>query len=446
MKSRMKVRAGVVLGGAVAAIVIGAGHVGAQMQNSDPTLVDQIVAVVGDSVILRSQLEEQKQQIELSGGNVPTGGPALDQFYKDLLNSMVNQVLVIQAAAKDTLVKVDDAEVDKTVNDEIERRSQSFSGGGPAFQQALQKEGFTLAEYRDYLTSQVRQEQIKNMYLQRRLQNAPAVEVSEDELLAAFDKARDQVGQRPRTISFHQVVIAPTPSDSEWEAAKEKAQGILDRIRAGEDFAKLAKEYSQDPGSAQQGGDLGWFRRGTMVKAFEDVAFGMYDGAVSGLVKTEYGYHIIKLERSRPGERQARHILIRPEMTDGDAKAAQVRADSVADQARAGVSMDSLYDSYSDPQTPDTLTWVFDKLNQLPPSYQPALRTASTGAVLGPLEYVTGQGETRFAIVKVDRIREAGAYTFEEVKGQLAQTLRQNKQIEKILEDLKQKTYIDLRM
>ncbi|MCG6957009.1 MAG: peptidylprolyl isomerase [Gemmatimonadetes bacterium] len=445
MKSRMKVRGRVVLGGAMAAIVVAAMPAGAQTQTSDPTLVDQIVAVVGDSVILRSQLDEQKQMIELQGGNVPSGGPALDQFYKDLLNSLINQVLVIQAAAKDTLVKADDAQVSQIVNDEIERRSQS-AGGGPAFQQALQREGFTLAEYRDYLTSQVRQDQIKNMFLQRRLQNAPPVEVSNDELLAAFDEARNQVAQRPRTISFHQVVIAPSPSDAEWEAAKEKAQGILDRIRAGEDFAKLAKEYSQDPGSAQQGGDLGWFRRGTMVKAFEDVAFGLYDGAVSGLVKTEYGYHIIKLERSRPGERQARHILIRPQMSAGDADAAQLRADSVADQARAGVSMDSLYDRYSDPQAPDTLTVVFDKLNQLPPSYAQALQTASTGDVLGPLQYATGAGETRYAVVKVGQIREAGAYTFEEMKGQLAQTLRQNKQIEKILEDLKQKTYIDIRM
>jgi len=446
MKNLMRSRGATTLLGAVAAIAFGAVPVQAQTQTSDPTLVDEIVAVVGDSVILRSQLEEQKQVIQLQGGNVPSEGPALDQFYKDLLNSLVNQVLVIEAAAKDTLVRVDEAEVDKIVNDEIERRSQSFSGGGPAFQQALQKEGSTLAEYRDYVKSQVRQDQIRNMYLQRRLQNLPPVEVSEDELLAAFDKARDQIQQRPRTISFHQVVVVPAPSDSAWAAAKAKAQGILDRIRGGEDFAKLAKEYSQDPGSADQGGDLGWFRRGTMVKAFEDVAFGMYPGAVSGLVKTEYGYHIIKVERSRPGERQARHILIRPEMSDADAAVAQLRADSVADRARAGAPMDSLYDRFSDPAAPDTLTVVFSQLDQYPPSYAQALRTASTGDVLGPLEYATGRGETRYAVLKVDQIREAGAYTFEEVKGQLAQTLQRNKQYEKILDDLKQKTYIDIRM
>jgi parvulin-like peptidyl-prolyl isomerase len=245
---------------------------------------------------------------------------------------------------------------------------------------------------------------------------------------------------------FQQVVIAPTPSDSAWAAAKVKAQGILDRIHAGEDFAKLAKEYSQDPGSAEQGGDLGWFRRGSMVQSFEDAAFGLYEGAVSGLVKTDYGYHIIKLERSRPGERQARHILIQPGMSDADVAVARVRADSVAELARAGTSMEKLYDTYSDPLAPDTLRVPFDKLKELPPSYSEALQTASTGDVVGPLEYVTARGETRFAVVRVKEVREAGAYTFDEVKGQLAQTLRQNKQIERLLEDLRQKTNIDIRM
>jgi peptidyl-prolyl cis-trans isomerase SurA len=433
------------LTGALAAVTLGALPARSQTQNSDPTLVDKIVAVVGDSVILRSQLDEERERIRLSGGEVPDEGPALDKFYKDALDNLVNQVLVLRAAAKDTLVKVDDAEVDKIVNDEITKRSQAYPGGGPAFQKALQQEGFTLAEYREYWKAQVRQQQIKNMYLQRRLRDAAPVEVSEDELRAAFDEARGQLQQRPRLISLQQVVVAPEPSDSAWAAAKAKAQGILDRIRTGEDFAKLAKEFSQDPGSAEQGGDVGWFRRGTMVKEFEDAAFGMYDGTVSGLIKSDYGYHIIKVERSRPGERQARHILIRPETGDADIEVARSRADSVADMARSGANMDTLYDRYSDPQAPDTLTVGNDQLEQLPPSYA-RLKGATDGQVVGPLEYTTARGETRFAVVRVKEVREAGAYTFDEVKGQLAETIQRNKQIERIIDDLKRKTTIDIRM
>jgi peptidyl-prolyl cis-trans isomerase SurA len=437
-----------VTGTAAAAIALGVVPVVAQSQDNDPTIVDRIVAVVGDSVILRSQLDEARQQIKLQGGTVPLGGPALDQFNKDLLNQLVDNVLIIQAAAKDTLVKVDEAQVDKTVNDEIQRRSQAFSGGGPAFHQALLDQGFTLAGYRDYLKSQVRQQQIRNEYLQLRLQNSPPVEVTDDDLRAAFDRAKGTLKERPRTVSFAQVIVTPTPSDSEWAAAKAKAQAILDSIHAGGDFATLAKEYSQDPGTASQGGELGWFRRGSKIKPLEDAAWSLYVGGVSGLVKSDLGYHIVKLERARLGERDARHILIRPELTAADVALAQLRADSVADMARAGTPMEKLYETYSDSTAPDTLTDIpFNQMSQiLPPSYSQALQTASVGQVLGPLEYTTAQGSKRFAVVRVNQIRQAGSYTFDDVKSQLAQSVKQNKQIDKIIEDLKQHTYIDIRM
>jgi peptidyl-prolyl cis-trans isomerase SurA len=433
---------------AAAALALGTVPLVAQTQDTDPTVVDKIVAVVGDSVILRSQIDEARQQIQLQGGTVPLGGPALDQFNKNLLNQLVDNLLILQAAAKDTLVKVDEAQVDKTVNDEIQQRSQTFSGGGPAFQQALLKQGFTLAEYRDYLKNQVREQQISRSYLQLRLQNAPPVEVTNDELQAAFDQAKGTLQQRPRTISFEQVIITPTPSDSAWAAAKAKAQSILDSIHAGGDFATLAKKYSQDPGTASEGGELGWFRRGGVIKPLEDAAWSLYVGGVSGLVKSDLGYHIVKLERARLGERDARHILIRPALTAADVALAQHRADSVAAMARAGTPMEKLYDTYSDSTAPDTLNDIpFDQMSQmLPPSYSQALQTASVGQVLGPLEYSTAQGEKRFAVLRVDDIRQAGAYTFADVKAQLAEKVKQDKQIEKIIEDLRQRTYIDIRM
>ncbi len=99
--------------------------------------------------------------------------------------------------------------------------------------------------------------------------------------------------------------MAPEPSDSAKALARAKAEAILDSIRGGADFEEMAKRYSQDPGSAENGGDLGWFRRGQMVREFEDAAFALPDGAVSDVVETEFGYHIIKVERSRGPSAQA---------------------------------------------------------------------------------------------------------------------------------------------
>ncbi|HSM60826.1 MAG TPA: peptidylprolyl isomerase, partial [Longimicrobiales bacterium] len=318
-------------------------------------------------------------------------------------------------------------------------------GGQVAFQQALQREGLTLASYRDILRSQVRQSQVQQLYVQRNLQGAGSIEVSETELLEAFQQARAQLQQRPRTLTVEQVVLAPAPSDSARAAARAEAQRVLDSIRAGGDFEELARAHSDDPGSAESGGDLDWFRRGQMIREFEDVAFALRDGEVSEVVETEFGYHVIKVERSRPGERKGRHILIVPEVTESDVSRARQRADSVAALARAGTPMDELFERYSDPAAPDTLTVTYEQLGQLPAGYS-ALRTAGPGEIVGPLEYRTARDEARLAVVRVREIREAGAYTFDEVKPQLAQRLQQTKQVERLIERLKERTHIEIRM
>ncbi|MGD8320983.1 MAG: peptidylprolyl isomerase [Gemmatimonadota bacterium] len=413
----------------------------------DPTLVDKVVAIVGDSVILASQVEEQFQQLKAQNPDaVPTDSDALAAFKRRILDDLVDRQLILRAALKDTLVRADEDRVKEVVDQEIQATQNRF-GSQTAMLQALQGEGLTLAQYREIRATQVREQQLQQLYVQQQIQTAPPIEISEDELRQAFQDASANLSetQRPRLLSIKQVVLVPEPSDSAKAAAKAKAQAILDSIRAGADFATMAERYSMDPGSASNGGDLDWFRRGQMVRPFEEAAFALRDGEVSDVVETEFGYHIIKVERSRAGERKGRHILIIPQLSTQDIERARTRADSVAELARAGTSMDTLYNEYSDPLAPDTLTLSFDQLSSLPPSYS-TLQSAQQGDIVGPLEYETARGETRFAVVKVRQIREAGAYTFDDVKGQLAQQLQRSKQVERILADLRAKTHVEILM
>ena len=429
-----------------------AGALGAPVQAQgvlQSDVVDRVVAIVGDSVVLQTQVQEEIQRLLLSDPDLPRPGtPEYQEFFEEILGTWIDRMVVIQAAAKDTLIQADEVAIDRQVSERIDQLATQF-GGQAALQQALQREGFTLAEYRDMLRADARQLQIFQMFFQARLRDARPVEVSEQELLARFQEASGQLEQRPRSLTFRQVVVRPEPSDSAKDAARAEAEALLGRVQAGEDFVELAREHSDDVGTAALGGDLGWFRRGQMVPEFENVAFALGAGRVSGVVETMFGFHIIKVERVRGrSEVQARHILIEPESGAQARQAGRQLAESVAERARAGESMLDLYLEHSDPLVPDSLTVAFDQLGEFPPAYT-ALRSASTGDVIGPLEYQPGSGrpgDVRYAVVKVLEVREAGAYTFEDLRANIASQLQQERQRERILQDLRAKTYIDIRM
>lgn len=415
----------------------------AQLQEAD--VVERLVAVVGDSVVVFTQIVEELQRMQLQGAPVPPpNDPGYERVFEDVVNQFVDRLLILQAATRDSLLTVDDAAIEESVNDQIQRLASEF-GGQAALQRALAEEAMTLSEYREMLRTNARTERIQQLFFQSRLTSAPEVEVSEEEMLERFQEARGTLDQRPRLMTFRQVVLVPEASQAAKDSARVEAESLLERVHAGEDFAELARIYSDDPGTASLGGDLGWFRRGRMVRAFEDAAFRLVDGEISDVVETDFGYHIIKVERSRAGERQARHILISSEKTDIDVARTRELAADLLEQAQNGTPMRELWEEHGDPASPDSMTFAFDQISELPPAYA-VLRTTPAGEYQGPMEYQLPTGEPRVAFVYVEEVREAGAYTFEDLKAQIAGQLRQEKQFQEILEELRSRTHIDIRM
>ncbi len=435
---------------ACAVVILASSATAAQAQALNPSdVVDRVVAVVGDSAVLQTQVIEEIRRLQISDPEIPTETePGYDEFFRDVLDTWVDRLMVLQAAAKDSLIKADEAAIDRQVSERIDGLALQF-GGQPALQIALQAEGWTLGEYREFLRNDARQLQIFQLYFQSRLRTARPVEVTEEALQARFQQASAQLGQRPRLLTFRQVVIRPTSGDSAKAVARAEADALLERVRAGEDFAALARENSDDVGTAPLGGDLGWFRRGQMVPEFEEAAFGIPAGSVSRIVETVFGFHIIKVERVRGrSEVQARHILKIAETSDADVARARALAADVARRAQAGESMIALFDEYSDPLAPDSLTIPFEQLGSLPPAYA-ALAPVRGGEVVGPLEY-TGEsgeaGDVRLAVIKVLDVREAGAYTLDDLRTQIAGQIQQELQRAQILEELRAQTFIELRM
>ena len=427
------------------------GLLGAQVGLDDPSsdeLVDKVAAVVGDSIVLYSQVLEQIGRMEAQGMDVPAPGtPEMQQMEREILQQLVDQQVLLQAADRDTLVAVSDDEVEQRFQMAWQEQINRFGGTEEQFRQAVEQSGENFSQYQATLREEIRRSLLLQRYMQEQMRTIGQVAVRDAEVREFFERERARFGERPATLSLRQVFLQPRASDEARAEARERAEEVLQRLRDGEDFEELAERYSDDPGTRQQGGDLGWYRRGDgLVEDFEDVAFAMREGQISGVVETPFGAHIIRVDRVRGAERKIRHILISSEITPGDEARARERAQEIANEVREGASFRDYDLEAAQFGLPDSITIAQDQLDQFPDAFASALRAASEGEVVGPVEFPLGQGLTVFAVARIDRLRDAGEFQFEDVREQLQANLREQRMEERILERLRQRTYVDIRL
>jgi peptidyl-prolyl cis-trans isomerase SurA len=428
-----------------ALLVSVSGPLSPRLHGQDRSLVDRIAAEVGDSVITLSQVEERIiQMVAEEVVEVPTNPQDRARLQREVLDQMVGVQLIVQAALQDTTIVVDEAELEDLVNEDMERMTASL-GGQAALQAAVAESGFTLASYREFRRSQARAQKLQEQYLFKRSQSLNAIVVEEEEIRQFFEEQSALIGQRPPRIRFVQVIVVPSPSDSAREAARAEAERIRQLALEGEDFEELAREYSQDPGSREDGGDLGWFRRGDFVPEFEEAAFQLPTGVISEPVESPYGFHVIKLLRRRSAEIRASHVLILVQPTPGDVDRARTAAGEVRARLEAGEDFQALREEYGDLEQPDSLEVPFNQLGQLPPGFAEPLALSQPGQILGPIEYQT-RGDTRFGVLRVDEVLEGGAWSLddEDLKSQIRQTLQQQKLIDQILDELRARIFVKI--
>jgi len=274
-------------------------------------------------------------------------------------------------------------------------------------------------------------------------QKLPTVIPTEKELRQAFEQQKDQLDQLPTLVSFRQIVITPMASQEAKERAYLLADSIAAALRKGGDFAVAAKRFSQDPGSKELGGELNWFRRGSMVPEFEQVAFSLKPGVISNPVETPYGYHIIQVERIQPAEIQARHILIVPEITAHEADSAKALADRLQEAIKGGADFDSLQRIYSDPNEEKSGDAV--PYPKLPPPYQKGVGDADSGVVV-PVFAIPGPSElqNKMVVLELTSRRQPGEVRFEDVRDQIRKNLEQELGVRRYIEHLRATTYVEI--
>ncbi len=248
-----------------------------------PAQLPDVLARVNGEAVNKAELDRAVTALEARNGG-PVPADQRDRILRDVLDQIVSYKLLTQES-KARQIAVTDAEVDARMK-EIQAQFPSED----AFKQMLATRKTTI--------EQVRGDIRQDMTVQKLISSAIAdkVAVKPEQVTDFYAKNPDQFKQPERVRASHILIMVPKDADAAAkDAARTKAAGILKDVKAGKDFAALAKEHSQDPGSAQNAGDLGFFQQGQMVGPFNDVAFKLAPGQVSDLVETEFGFHIIKV-------------------------------------------------------------------------------------------------------------------------------------------------------
>jgi peptidyl-prolyl cis-trans isomerase C len=254
-----------------------------------PAQLPEVLARVNGETVTRAELQEFVDNLESRAG---TAVPAdqRDQVYRRVLDQLVGYKL-LQQEAKARKVAVPDADVEARIA-EIKKQFPSED----VFMQMLIERKMTVEKMRD----EARDDLVISKLIEAEI--AAKTAVKPEQVQEFYDKNPDQFKQQERVRASHILISVPQGADAAAKTqAKTKAEQVLKDVKAGKDFAALAKEHSQDPGSAVQGGDLGFFQQGQMVGPFNDVAFSLAPGAVSDLVETQFGFHIIKVAEKQAG-------------------------------------------------------------------------------------------------------------------------------------------------
>jgi len=423
------------------------------LPGEDPELVDRVVAVVGDSAIMLTQLREEMASQVAQGAVFPSGGDSLRTAAREVLDELINLQLLLQDAARDSLLMASGALDPGLIADSVEARIgavQANFGTEEAFEAALVAQGLTEEDYRARVEGQLRQGLIQQAYLQRNLGSGRPVIVSEEEMRATYEQQRSVLGQLPERLQLIHARIPARPSEEAWAVARATADSIYALAREDEaDFAQLALDNSDGP-TAVEGGNLGWFRRGVMDRNFEDVAFELQRGEISAPVRSSFGWHVIKVERIRPGEVNARHVLITPETVPSDLDRAREIADSLVAEIRNGADPRVIAANYDEEQVQGLIPTEFSATRQqvnqqLPPGYTLAVLGASEGEVTDPFLTNYPRVGEMWAFVHIDEITPAGELTFEDARPQVRAFLEQQKRIERLFEQLRDGAYVDIR-
>jgi len=364
----------------------------------DKKVIDKIIANVGNEYVLLSDLEQVFAQMSEERGYVP------EEAKCNLFENLIASSLMLNQARLDS-IEVGDEEVEAQLSARIDQILSYMGGDVRQFEDFY---GQSTAEVKSRF-----REDLKNKLLVERMQGNVMQDatVTPSEVKAFYARIpKDSLPYFNSEVELGEIVYKPRVNEGEKDRTKAVLEDIRKRIvEGGEDFAELAKKYSADLSSGQQGGNLGWAKRGSYVPEYEATAYNLEKEEYSEIIETDFGYHFIQLLDRRGNSINVRHILLRPNLTEDD----KIRSLGILDTVRNLISVDSLKFSYAvkiysnkeqqsfnndgrmvNPKTGNT----FFEIADLDPDIYFTIDTMKVGDISQPIEFEE-RGEIMYRVI-----------------------------------------------
>jgi peptidyl-prolyl cis-trans isomerase SurA len=300
---------------------------------AQPVLADGVVAVVGNEIILQSDVSIMKETLKREGQ---------DRSECEVLNELILEKLLVHHAAIDSVV-VEDAEIDDNISRRLEQLIAQIGSER------------RLTEYYKKSVVEIKEEMrplMRNQLTAQRMQstiteNVKVTPVEVENVIKGLPL--DSLPLIGTEVELAQIIINPKVSAKSEQEAIERLDQLRTRILNGSSFATMAILYSEDPGSNRNGGEYKGIKRGQFVTEFDAVSYNLEVGEISKPFKTEFGYHIVQLQAKRGEELDLRHILVKPKLEQKDLDIAQGRLDSIRTAIKTGtLSFESAAERFSE--------------------------------------------------------------------------------------------------
>jgi peptidyl-prolyl cis-trans isomerase SurA len=430
---RYPIRAALLLAAAV--LVTGP----AEAQETERQFVDGIAAIVGNEIVLESEVDEELYIYHMRTGGKELNEERSTELRRQILAEMIDEMLLVAKARRDSIVLAEGE-----LTEEIEVRVRELReryGSEEALLAALEAEGLTLSElkdiYRDDIESRLLAEKVVRQEVHGR------IDVTWGDVETYYQEHAEEVARLPESYEVAGILVAPEVSEEAKRRAFDRLNEARTRLESGAPFAEVAEEFSEDA-SASRGGELGFVERGQTVPEFESALFALEPGEVSGIVPSRFGFHIIQAVE-RDGERvRARHILARVAPGEADDARARAEAESLRALVASGDDFSELATEHSDDEATAAeggyLGWF--TAEQLSPEFIAALDAIEPGEVTDVI-----RGDGGYYLLKLLAHEDERVAELDEVREELRDLIfsqRAEAAYEELMRRLRSEIFIDL--